>query len=246
MIAVFRKEISSFFGSVIGMLVIGVFVTIMGLFLWVFQDTSILVYKYAGLDQLFDLAPVIFMFLIPAITMRAFAEEMQTGTIEWLSTKPLSDWNIILGKFWACLVLVLIALLPTFLYLYTIYQLSTPVGNIDMGAIMGSYIGLICLSAAFVAIGLLSSTLSKNQIVSFILGTLFCFIFYWAFLYISKLPIFFGGVDTIIEEIGIDMHYRSMSRGLIDSRDLVYFVSLTFFFLFLCHELLHQRKSQSS
>ncbi len=245
MISVFRKEISSFFGSVIGILVISVFVVIMGLFLWVFRDTSILVYKYAGLDQLFNIAPFIFMFLIPAITMRVFSEEMQSGTIEWLSTKPLTEWNIVMGKFFACFTLVLIALLPTLIYLWSIYRLASPVGNIDFGAIAGSYIGLVCLSAAFVAIGCWASTLSKNQIVSFILGTLCCFLFYSAFLYISKLPIFFGKLDLVIEGIGIDQHYRSMSRGLIDSRDLIYFFSLIGFFLFLCKEMLHLRKARA-
>jgi len=245
MISVFRKEIASFFGSIIGILVITVFVLLMGLFLWVFQDTSILVYKYAGLDQLFEIAPLIFMFLIPAITMRAFAEEMQTGTIEWLATKPLSDWQIILGKFLASFALVLIALLPTLFYLVTIYLLASPVGNIDGGAIAGSYLGLLLLSACFVAIGLLSSTLSKNQIVSFILGAFLCFLFYYSFLYLSRMPVFFGGADLVVEQIGIDHHYRSMSRGVVDSRDVIYFGSVIFLFLYVCRVMLSRVKARA-
>ncbi len=245
MIAVLKKELNSFFGSAIGILVITVFLVIMGLFLWVFQDTSILVYRYAGLDQLFEIAPLIFMFLIPALTMRAFSEEIQTGTIEWLSTKPLTDWNIVLGKYFACLILVVIALLPTLLYLVTIYLLASPVGNVDMGAAIGSYAGLLLLSGGFVAIGLLSSTLSRNQIIAFILGSLLCFVFYYSFLYISKLPIFFGGMDSLIEQLGMDSHYRSMSRGLIDSRDVLYFLSIITLFLVISHAVITRVKHRS-
>lgn len=228
---VFRKEISTFFSSITGYLVVSVFLVILGLFMWVFPDSSLLNYNYATLAQLFDLAPFIFLFLIPAVTMKSFAEELHGGTIELLATKPLQDWQIVLGKFLGSLVVVLFALLPTLLYFYSVYQLGAPPGNIDTGAVMGSYLGLFLLAASFVAMGVFASSLTKNQIVAFLLAVLLCFFFYLAFLYFSKLPIFLGKVDDIIQMIGIDYHYASISKGLIDSRDIIYFLSLITFFL---------------
>ena len=209
MYSIFYKEINTFFSSLIGYIVIGVFLLFMGLMLWVFPDYSLLDYKYASLDQLFELAPVIFMFLIPAITMRSFAEEKQSGTIELLVTKPLKDWQIVLGKFSACWLLVIFALLPTLLYYYTIHELGTPKGNLDAGAIAGSYVGLILLAGVFVAIGLLASAVTNNQIVAFLLAVFLCFVFYWGFDFISRLPIFLGKTDDIVQMIGIDYHYAS-------------------------------------
>lgn len=214
----------------------------MGLMLWVFPDYSLLDYKYASLDQLFELAPVIFMFLIPAITMRSFAEEKQSGTIELLVTRPLKDWQIVLGKFFACWLLVLFALLPTLLYYYTIHELGAPKGNLDAGAIMGSYLGLALLAGVFVAIGLLASSLTNNQIVAFLLAVFFCFVFYWGFDFISRLPIFLGKTDDIVQMIGIDYHYLSISRGVIDLRDIIYFFSLIGVFLMGCQVALESRK----
>src|SRR5690606_1125418 len=181
MLSIFKKEINAFFSTILGYIVIGVFLVILGLVMWVFPETSILEYNYATLDQLFNVAPLIFMFLIPAITMRSFAEEQQTGTIELLSTKPIREIEIILGKFFANLSLLAFALIPTILYCYSVYQLGSPKGNLDSGAIVGSYIGLMFLGACFVAIGLFSSSLTNNQIVSFILATFLCFAFYWFF-----------------------------------------------------------------
>jgi len=224
--AIFLKEINTFFSSLIGYIVIGVFLTVMGLMMWLFEDTSILNYGYATLDQLFSFAPLIFMFLIPAVTMRSFAEERQSGTIELLSTKPLSDLQITLGKYFACLALVIFALLPTLIYVYTVYQLGQPAGNIDIGEVAGSYLGLVLLSAVFVAIGIFASTLTNNQIVSFVLAVFLCFIFYWGFDFFAKLPIFFGKVDDLVEMIGIDYHYREISAGKVDTRQIIYFISV--------------------
>ena len=175
MLSIFRKEINVFFSSLIGYMVIGTFLVLMGLILFVFPDYSLLNYPYATLDQLFRLAPLLFLFLIPAVTMRFIAEEQQQGTLEWLATKPVRRWSIVLGKYFAGIVLVLFALIPTGLYYYTVYQLGSPVGNLDSGAIAGSYLGLFFLSAVFVAIGLFASALTRNQIVAFVLAVFFMF-----------------------------------------------------------------------
>ncbi len=242
MISIFYKEIGSFFSSLIGYVVVGVFLLILGLMMWFFQDYSLLEYNYASLGQLFSLAPVIFMFLIPAITMRSFAEENQTGTIELLTTRPISDFSIVMGKYLACLALVAFALLPTLLYYYSVYQLGAPKGNIDSGAVMGSYLGLLFLSGCFVAIGLFASSLTNNQIVAFILAAFLCFLFYWAFDLISNSSIFVGKIDDIIQMFGIDYHYGSISRGVVDSRDVIYFLSLISVFILLTITSLQRRK----
>ena len=242
MISIFWKEVNAFFSSLIGYIVVGGFLVILGLVLFVFPDTSLLNYNYATLDQLFDLAPMIFMFLIPAITMRSFAEEQQNGTIELLVTRPLRDFEIVMGKYLASMLLVLFAILPTILYYITIYQLGAPKGNLDSGAILGSYIGLIFLSGVFVAIGLFASSLTSNQIVGFILGTFLCFLFYWGFLFFSRLPIFVAKVDDIVQMIGIDYHYRMISKGIIDSRNVVYFFTVILVFIWLTQTSLERRK----
>ncbi|GJM32235.1 MAG: gliding motility-associated ABC transporter permease subunit GldF [Saprospiraceae bacterium] len=242
MLSIFRKEINTFFSSLIGYIVIGVFLTIMGLVMFVFPDTSILEYKFATMEQLFEMAPQIFLFLIPAITMRTFAEENQSGTIELLATRPLFDLEIILGKYLAALALVVFALLPTLLYYYTVYQLGDPKGNLDSGAIIGSYIGLMFLAGTFVSIGIFASSITNNQIVAFILAAFLCFFFYWGFFYLSKLPVFFGKVDDVVQMIGIDYHYDSISRGIIDSRDLIYFITVTSLFIMMTVVSLERRK----
>ncbi len=240
--ALFIKEIQSFFSSLIGYVVIGIFVLLLGLMMWVFPDFSLLNYNYASLDQLFSLSPMIFLFLIPAITMRSFSEEIQNGTIEILLTKPIRELDIVAGKFMACLALVCIALIPSSLYFYSVYQLGSPKGNIDVGSVMGSYIGLFMLAAAFTSIGIFCSTLFKNQIVAFLSSLSLCYIFYFGFLFISKLPVFFGKTDDIVQRIGMDYHYNSLSKGLVDLKDVIYFISITFFFLFLTIESLKSRK----
>lgn len=231
MLAIFKKEINAFFASLIGYIVIGSFLVLMGLLVWLFPDYSILSSNYATLDPLFSLAPVVFLFLIPAVTMRMLAEENQSGTIELLVTRPLTDWQIVGGKYLASLVLVIFALLPTLLYYVTVYQLGNPPGNLDSGGILGSYIGLLFLAGAFLAIGLFASSLTNNQIIAFILATFLCFFVYMAFDSLSRLPVFFGKTDDLVQSLGIQYHYDSISRGVLDSRDMVYFLSVIALFL---------------
>ena len=231
MIAILKKEFNSFFAAPIAYLVIGVFLLINGLFLWVFKDDfNILNSGFADINPFFYLTPWIFLFLIPAITMKSFADEFNSGTIEILKTRPISNWQIILGKFWASLLLVIVALAPTLIYVYTIYQLRSPIGNIDLGSIVGSYIGLLFLATTYTAIGLFTSTLSKNQIVAFILGVFISFLLFYGFDAISNS---FSNQRILIQKLGINEHYKSIARGVIDTRDLLYFTSVTLFFLFI-------------
>ena len=230
MIAILKKEFNSFFASPIAYLVIGVFLLLNGLFLWVFKgDFNILNAGFADLTSFFFLAPWVFLFLIPAITMKSFADEFNNGTIELLKTKPISDWQIVLGKFSASLLLVLVALIPTLTYIYTIYQLGNPAGNIDFGSTIGSYLGLLFLAATYTAIGLFTSTLSKNQIVAFILGVFITFFLFYGFDVISDSI----GNNLTLKKMGLNEHFKSISRGVIDTRDIVYFLSVTVFFLFI-------------
>lgn len=233
MFSIYKKEISSFLSSLIAYIVIAVFLMMIGLFMWVIPDTSVLSYNYATLDQLFTLAPLVFLFLIPATTMRSFAEERQQGTIEFLSTKPVSDLSIVMAKFLANVTLVLLALVPTLIYFYSVYQLGYPKGNLDTGGIMGSYVGLILLATIFVAIGVFSSSVTNNQIVSFILAAFICFVCYFAFGYLSNLPIFVGSLDYFIQKLGISYHYAVLSKGILDLRSIVYFLSVIAFFIYM-------------
>jgi len=233
MLSLLKKEIQSFLGSLIGYIVIIVFLTIVGLVLWVFPgDLNILNGEYASLGALFNLAPWVFMFLIPAVTMRLFAEENRTGTIEQLLTKPLTDLQIITAKYLAGFVLVLFSVLPTLVYFLSLYYLGSPQGNIDQGGMWGSYLGLLFLAAGFVAIGLFSSSLSDNQVISFIIAVFLSFICFIGFDFIGSLG-FLGSIDLLIIKLGINEHYTSMSRGVIDSRDALYFFSLIGFFFML-------------
>ena len=242
MFPIFLKEVNTFFSSLIGYIVMSVFLVTMGLFMFVFPDTSLLNYQYASLDQLFAIAPMIFLFLIPAVTMRSFSEEYQAGTIELLSTKPISDYGIILGKYFACLLLVAFTLVPTVLYYYTVSELGASEDTLDSGAILGSYIGLFFLAAVFTAIGLFASSLSSNQITGFVLATFLCFLLYYGFFFVSKLPFFIGRGDDFVERIGIDFHYQSISRGVLDSRDIIYFLSVSALFLVFTHFVIEKRK----
>ena len=241
MATIFFKEINSFFSSLIGYIVIGVFLLMMGLVMFVFPDYSILNTNFASLDQLFDIAPMIFLFLIPAITMRSFSEENQTGTIELLMTRPLKEWQIILGKFLANWALVAIALLPTLLYYFTLYQLGSPKGNLDTGGIIGSYIGLLLLAGVFAAIGIFASSLTKNQIIAFILAMFLCFFVHWGFDFFSRLPIFVGKSDAFIQSLGLSYHYQSISRGVINLSDTIYFASVITFFIFCTQTALEKK-----
>jgi ABC-2 type transport system permease protein len=240
--SIFFKEVNSFFSSLIGYIVIGVFLIVMGLFLWVFPNTNLIDYGYAGLDELFITTPNIFMFLIPAITMRLLAEEHQTGTIELLATRPLTDLTIILAKYFAAVFLVIFALVPTLIYYYSIYQLGSPIGNVDTGAFVGSFIGLILLGASFVAIGMFASSITKNQIVAFIVGVFLCFMCFKGFDLMSNFPGFIGTIDYIIEMMGINYHYNSISRGILDTRDIIYFLSFITLFIALTNTVLQRRK----
>ncbi len=242
MISIFKKEISLFFSSLIAYISIGVFLLVTGLFLWVFPDTNVLDYGFASLENYFGLAPWVFLFLIPAVTMRSFSEEIKSGTIELLSTRPISDLQIVLGKYFAAFFLVLFALIPTLIYFYTIYNLGTPAGNIDTGATWGSYIGLMFLGATFTAIGLFASSITSNQIVSFIIGVFLCFFFFIAFDYLSRLSVFYASLDTFVQMLGIDYHYRSISRGVVDTRDVIYFLSVITVFILMTKTVLESRK----
>jgi ABC-2 type transport system permease protein len=240
--AIYLKELQQFFSSLIGYITIIVFLVVTGLFLWVFPDTNILDFGYASMDYFFYIAPFILLFLIPAITMRSFAEEMNTGTIELLSTKPVSDWDILLGKYFAALTLVLVALAPTLVYWYTVYNLALPIGNVDMGGTAGSYFGLIFLAAVFCAIGVFCSSITTNQIVSFVAGVFLSFFLYLAFENLSKLGVLFAKNDYLVESLGLNAHYSSMSRGVVDSRDVVYFLSVISLFLLFTRTSLASKK----
>jgi ABC-2 type transport system permease protein len=240
MFAIFRKELNSFLNSLVAYIVIGVFLVFVGLFTWFF-DSNVLDYGYADLNNFFQLAPFIFIFLIPAITMRSFSEEFKSGTIELLFTKPLTDWQIIWGKFLATFLLILLALLPTLLYYYSVYQLGNPKGNIDSAAVIGSYLCLLLLGAVFAAIGLWSSSLTDNQIVAFILGAVLCYSLYDAINQFANL--FSGTIQYFINYLGLSYHYESLGRGLIDSRNVLYLVSIIFLMLFLTKIQLASKKN---
>ncbi len=241
MLQVFSKEFNSFLNSLIAYIVIGVFLTAIGLLMWVFPDTAVLDYGYADMDTLFLLGPYVFIFLVPAITMRSFAEEKKSGTMELLLTKPLSDWEIILGKFLANFFLVLFALAPTLLYYYSIHNLGNPPGNIDTPGVIGSYIGIAFLAAVFCAIGILASSITPNQIVAFILAAFLCFLTFLGFDSISSLNLW--NTDALfVKQLGILYHYDSMRKGLLDTRDVVYFVSVTFLMLSVTKLILGSRQ----
>jgi len=240
-LTIFQKEISVFFSSLVAYITIGVFLLVMGLFLWVFPESSILDYGYASLDSLFSTVPYIFIFLIPAISMRSIAEEKKEGTFELLATRPITDWQIVLGKFFACLAIVLLTLFPTIIYYISVYQLGASVGNIDTGAVIGSYIGLALLGAAFTSIGIFASTISNNQIIAFIVAVFLCFFAFSGFDSLSRI-ISFQGFDTFLTGLGINEHYQSISRGVLDTRDLVYFLSFIALFLVLSKTILEARK----
>ena len=242
MLALYLKEIRAFLSSITGYVVILVFLVTTGLFLWFFpNDFNILDYGYANLDGLFIIAPLVFLFLVPAITMRSFSEEKKTGTIELLLTRPLSDMKIIVAKVLAAITLIIISLLPTLVYFFSVYQLGFPVGNLDVGSIWGSYIGLILLGAVFASIGVFASSLSDNQVVSFILAIIISAFLYMGFEFIYSLDLF-GNIDLFIRSLGISSHYSSISRGVVDTRDVVYFLSVIVLFLYLTNFSLSKRK----
>jgi len=238
----FKREIHGFFSSFTGYVVILVFILLTGLFMWIFEgQMNVLENSYASLDTLFSLAPWVFLFLVPAITMRMIAEEKRTGTLELLLSRPVSEMQIILAKFLASWVLILIALIPTVIFYISVWLLGSPKGNIDTGGTMGSYTGLLFLGGIYAAVGLFSSAVSGNQIIAFILSVILCFTFYLGFDFISNIATS-GQTALFISRLGIDFHYQSISRGVIDSRDIIYFFSVIFFFLFLTRTVLLSRK----
>ena len=225
MYQIFKKEFNGFLNSFVAYIAMSVFLIGIGLLMWVFPETSVLSYGFADLETLFSFGPYVFMFLVPAITMRMFAEEKKSGTLELLLTKPLTDIQIILGKYFAGFALVVFSLTPTLLYYFSVYYLGNPPGNIDTAGVIGSYIGLVLLGGVFISIGVFASSLTDNQVVSFILALFFCFIFYYGFQSIANINIW-GNYSAVLEELGMLYHYNYMSKGLIDLRNVIYFLSL--------------------
>lgn len=230
MYSICTKELNRFFSNLTGYIAIVLFLLVCGIYLFVLPDSSILNNNYATLDSFFDVAPWILMFLIPALTMHMLSDEFKSGTFELLKTKPLTAWQIILGKYSAVLFVMLFVMVPTILYVLTIKGLASQAG-IDVGGLLGSYVGLFLLAAAFAAVSLCCSSFTANAVVSFLVSSFVCLLFYYGFNALSKVPFFTGGIDYYIEMLGIDFHYRSISRGVIDTRDVVYFFSVIFFSL---------------
>lgn len=238
--SIFIKEIRSFFNSLIGYMTIGLFLTGIGLYMWVFPAT-VLDIGMADMSLLFEVSPYVFMFLIPAITMRSFAEEKKSGTIELLLTRPITEWQLILGKYLACLTLVVLALIPTLVYFFTIYYLGNPVGNLDVPGITGAYFGLILLAAVYTAIGVLTSSLTENQIISFTVSAFATLLLYEGLSLLSAIDQW-SAITYAISQFGLSHHYNSLSRGVIDLRNVVYLLSLAAFFLYSTRLVLTSRK----
>ena len=242
MIALLKKEINQFMSTLTGVLTIVIFLLINSLMMWVFSgDFNIIDYGYANMYTFFTLAPILFLIFIPAVCMRLFSEEYRSGTMEVLVTKPISLWNIVLSKYLAANILVLLAILPTLTYFGSIYFLGETVGNLDSGGILGSYLGLFMLSSAFIAIGVFASTISNNQVIAFLTAITSNAIIYYGFDIISKVT-FLQKWDLLISKLGISAHYAVMSNGVIDSRDLLYFMSLCFLFLMLSKTIIQSKR----
>jgi ABC-2 type transport system permease protein len=235
-----KKELNQFFSNLTGYLAIILFLLINGIFLFILRDSSIFEFGYASIDKFFELAPWVLLFLIPAITMRSLSDEFKSGTFEILKTKPLTSWQIVLGKYNAVLLILVFVIIPTFIYVITIRSLSAS-GTVDTGGIAGSYFGLFLLAAVFTAIGICCSGFTNNAVVAFLVSAFACLIVYFGFNAISKLTFFQGTADYYIEMLGIDFHYRSISRGVLDSRDVIYFFSVIFLFLLITVKNLHKR-----
>ena len=235
-----KKELKQFFSNLTGYIAIILFLLVNGLFLFVLKDSNIFDFGYASLDKFFELAPWVLLFLVPALTMRSFSEEFRGGTFETLVTRPLSRRQIVIGKYLSVLIILIIVILPTIIYVITIQSLSTQ-GSIDTGGIAGSYIGLFLLGAVFSAIGVCLSSLTQNAVVAFLLSAFACLVLYFGFSALSRLSFLSGGMDYYTEMLGIDFHYRSISRGVLDTRDLVYFGSIIILFLLITIKNLQRR-----
>lgn len=239
--SIYKKDLSQFFSSLTGYVAISVFLLVMGLNVFVFEG-NVIDSGYATLDVFFTLAPWILVFMVPAITMRSFADELQSGTYEMLATKPLSESQILMGKFLATCTLLIVTLFPTLIYFVAVSALDLDNAGIDTGATWGSYVGLLLIGILFCAAGMLSSILSSNQIVAFLLGVFFCYLIFDAFLRISSLEMLSGQVSYWILSLGAGAHYDAISRGVIDSADVVYFFSVTALLLMLCRFTLESKK----
>ena len=235
-----KKELKQFFSNLTGYIAVILFLLINGLFLFVLKDSNIFDFGYASLDKFFELAPWILLLLVPAITMRTLADEFKGGTFEILKTRPLSQWQIVWGKYMAVLIVLLFVIVPTFLYIITIQFLSAQ-GGIDGGGIAGSYIGLFFLAAVFASIGVCCSSFTNTAVVAFLISAFVCLLLYFGFSALSKLSFFQGGADYYIEMLGIDFHYRSISRGVLDSRDVIYFISIILLSLLITAKNLHRK-----
>jgi ABC-2 type transport system permease protein len=230
MYAIFRKEINGFFSSLTGYIVIVVFLLINSMFMWVFPgEWNILDSGYAGLDTLFFISPWVFLFLVPAVTMKMIAEEKRLGTIELIYSRPLTERQFIYGKYLASVVLVLLALLPALIYYVSVYMLGETPGNLDKGGTIGAFIGLFFLASVYASAGLFASSLSDNQVVAFILAVVLCFLMYAGFDSFAYLP-GLKKFDEFVIRLGINEHYKSISRGVIDIKDIAYFAAVVALF----------------
>jgi len=236
MISLIKKELTAFFASAVGYLVIGLFLLANGLLLWVFKsDFNILNAGFANLTSFFNITPWLFFFLIPAITMRSFVDEKNIGTYELLKTKPLTTIQLVLGKYFGALFLILLALLPSLIYVFSVYQLANPISNIDFGPIIGAYLGLIFIASSYTAIGIFSSAISQNQIVAFLIAVVICLLFYFGFEALSNIDLF---KEFNLELVGMKYHYESITKGILDTRDLIYFISISLIFLGITYKII--------
>lgn len=241
MLRILSKEINSYLNSLIAYIVISVFLTGIGLLMWVFPETNVLDYGFADMETLFSFSPYVFLFLIPAVTMKLFAEEKKTGTLELLFTQPVTDFQIILAKYLAGLIIVIFALIPTLIYYFSIYKLGQTQGNIDTAGVIGSYIGLLLLAGVFTAIGVFASSITENQIVAFIIAVFLCFFFYSGFGSMAAIDVW-GSGSNLLDQLGLLYHYSALSKGLIDARNVVYLLSLTVAMLLLTQVIVSSRK----
>ena len=241
MLNIYRKEINSFLSSLIAYIVISVFLVAMGLLVWVFPETNVMDYGYADMGTFFTMAPFVLMFLIPAITMKMLAEETKTGTIEILVVKPVTKLQVILGKYFAALTLVVVAIVPTLVYYYSLYQLATPLGNVDTAGITGSYIGLLLLASVFSALGILASAMTNNQVVAFIIATFLSFILFTGLNSLAGINVW-SAISLPLSKMSLEYHYHAMSKGLLDSRDIIYLISVSALFLFFSKLILEYKK----
>jgi ABC-2 type transport system permease protein len=242
MASIFWKELHAFLSSLLGYIAIIVFLVVCGFFLWIAPDNNMLDYGFANMDKFFILAPWVLLFLIPAITMRSFSDEFKSGTIEVISTLPITEMQLIGGKFFASFVLVICSIIPTLIYIVTISSLSIIENNLDTGGIIGSYIGLVFLAGAFTAVGLFCSSFTNNQVIAFLVAVFLNFILFSGFETISRISVFSNGIDFIISQLGMQFHYDSISRGVLDTRDLIYFSSIILLFLLATKIMLDKRK----